>query len=445
MASLARAWAGRAVTHGLLGTAATISLLSIAVKAGTAIRELLIAFFFGTGDALDAYLIAYAVPYFLITIIAGSLPVVVVPAYMRLRVRSGQPVASQLMVSTVVLTVVGLTPVVLALIVGTGLYLPLLGSGFSTSKLDLTASLVVILAPTLLTSTLIGLIAALLNAHNRFVLPALSPLITTLTGVCALLAFGTIRALALGTLAGNLVELSALALVLRSIGVPFHSGRFQVSPELRPVLLLLAPTLVGSVLMASTVLVDQAMTSPLGPGSVSALNYANRVVTFPLGLTAAALGTVALPYFSEMVSREAWQEIRASMGRYVRLIFLVTCPIAIGLAVLATPLTTVLFARGAFGSDDVPVVASTIAALALEIPFYSGVILIMRVALALRLNARLAVISALCVGINVALNAWFSTFLGVAGIALSTSVVYMCSFMLLWAVVSRRLRSVSAG
>jgi putative peptidoglycan lipid II flippase len=423
-----------------LATTATITLLSTGVKAGTAIRELLIAWYFGTSDAIDAYLIAYAVPYFLITIIAGSLPGVLVPMYVRVRARSGLGPASGLLVSTLLLTLGILAPLSVLLVVAAPAYLPFLARGFSPEKQALTASLVLLLAPLVLTSTLISLIAATLNAQGRFVVPALSPLVTTLAGVGALLLFGGIHALAAGTLFGSALELGLLLVVLRAAGVSLRGTKHSFSPHLGELARRSGATLVGSVLMASTVLVDQAMTSAMSAGSVAALNYATRLVTFPLSLTAGALGTVALPHFSEMVSREAWTEIRPALRRYLRMIFLVTGPIAALLIIFAQPLTSVLFARGAFGSTEVPVVASTVAALAVEVPFYTGVILLMRVALALRLNSLLAMVSALSLVVNVALNAWLGSLLGVAGIALSTSFVYVCAFAVLWLIVRARLR-----
>jgi peptidoglycan biosynthesis protein MviN/MurJ (putative lipid II flippase) len=118
----------------------------------------------------------------------------------------------------------------------------------------------------------------------------------------------------------------------------------------------------------------------------------------------------------------------------------VTVPLGLGLFGLASPLTEVLLHRGAFSGADVATVAACLAALALQIPFYTGVILLMRLALALKLNAAIALISCANLALDVGLNAWLSSFMGVSGIALSTSIVYACAFGLLLVVTQRRLR-----
>ena len=437
-------WLGQTTSGRIFAATATITALTIVVKAGTAVRELLVAWYFGASDPVDAYVIAFTAPYFLTTVIAGSLPPVLIPAYVRLRDHEGARAAETFLSSAVVLTTAVLLPLSLLLGIGAGTYLPLLGGGFSPQKLDLARQLGLVLAPTLLTSTLIAVLASALNANNRFVVPALSPLVTTAVAIVALVLAGQtfgIGALAIGVLVGTATETAVLLGALRGAQVPIRLPMHGLSPHLPEVARPFLHSLAGSLLMAGTLLVDQAMTALLQPGSVASLNYATRLVTLPLGLVAAALGTVVLPYFSTMVSRHAWTDIRETLRYYLRLVFVIGTPVAVGLVVVADPLVRVLLSHGAFSPDDVPVVSRTVAALAVQIPFYAGVILLMRLAAALRLNAAIAVVSGVNLALNVGLNYWLSPVMGVAGIALSTSLVYVCAFTLLLLVVRRGLAS----
>jgi putative peptidoglycan lipid II flippase len=109
--------------------------------------------------------------------------------------------------------------------------------------------------------------------------------------------------------------------------------------------------------------------------------------------------------------------------------------------VYAAPITDLLLVRGAFNADNAITVARTVSALALAIPSYTCVVLLLRLALALHLNLAIAFISAVNLALNIALNAWLSSVLGVAGIALSTSAVYALSFGLLYAVTQQRISS----
>ena len=433
----------RRTDRRVLAAAGVVAAVSIVVKAGSGLRELLIAWYFGTSDPLDAYLVGYAVPYFLVTLLAGSLPYVLVPAYMQVRVEQGAAAASRLASAVLVASTASLLALGLVVGLGAPAYLPLVAYGFAPEKVRLAQHVALVLAPTLVSSVLISMLAALLNAHQRFLAPALSPLISTFVVVAAVVTLGSslgVDALAYGLLVGTVVEVAWLAWLARG-AVALRPLNPLVNPHVRHLGRRFVPTLVGAALMASTLLVDQAMSTGLAPGSVAALNYANRLVTVPLGLTAAALGTAILPHFSDLVARAEWAELRGSIRRFLRLTMLLGLPASIVLAGAATPLTEVLLRRGAFTAADVPVVASCLAALALQVPFYTGVILLMRLALALRLNGAIATISALNLGLNVGLNAWLASVMGVAGIALSTSLVYVCSFGLLLALTRRALHT----
>jgi putative peptidoglycan lipid II flippase len=433
---------GQTADRRVFTTAGAIVMLSLLVKAGTAVRELLIAWYFGTSDPLDAYVIAYAVPYFFITLLGASLAPVLVPAYVGLRVRNQRQGAETLVGDVIVASTLLLVVVAVVLALGAPLYVQLVAQGFSPEKLALAERLAAVLAPTVLTSVLVSLAGGILNAHSRFVVPALSPLISTTVVVCALFVFSAsegVFALAFGLLVGTAIELLLLVILVRREVAPRVSHTMD-NPQLFEFGARFVPTLIGALLMASTLLVDQAMSSGLPAGSVAALNYANRLVTAPLGLTAAALGTVVLPHFSRLVSSERWSELRSTIVRYLWKAAVVTIPLALLIVLLARPVTDLLLHRGAFSGTDVQTVSLCLAALAIQIPFYTGVIVLMRLALALKLNVAIALISSAILVLDVGLNAWLASFMGVTGIALSTSIVYACLFGLLLVVTERRLR-----
>src|SRR5439155_16140636 len=110
----------------IFATAGAIVILSLVVKTGTALRELLIAWYFGTSDPLDAYLIAYAVPYFFITLLGASVAPVLVPAYVSFCVRSEPRAAEALAGDVSVVSTLVLVVVTVVLAAGAPFYLQLL-------------------------------------------------------------------------------------------------------------------------------------------------------------------------------------------------------------------------------------------------------------------------------------------------------------------------------
>jgi putative peptidoglycan lipid II flippase len=200
-----------------------------------------------------------------------------------------------------------------------------------------------------------------------------------------------------------------------------------------------APMLVGTFLMGSTTLVDQSMAAMLPSGSVAALNYGSKVVAFPLYLAATALGVAVVPYFSKMIAQQDWVGVRHTLNRYSGSIFLITLPLTIILVVFSKPLVQLLFQRGLFTASDTNIVAEVQSFYALQIPFYISGILVVRLISTLQANHILMQASFYNLISNVILNYLFMQWLGVSGIALSTTIVYLISFTYCWTMLSKQL------
>src|SRR6476469_6046068 len=148
------AWRERSVNTRIFAAMVTVGGLTVLVKLAAAAKELIVAYQFGTSDALDAFLIAFVLPGFAISLVYGSLNAALIPTYIQVREKEGQEAAQRLsstiMVSNGALLVV--VSVCLALLAP--YVLPFLASGFDASKLAMTTSLYYVLLPSLLFSGL---------------------------------------------------------------------------------------------------------------------------------------------------------------------------------------------------------------------------------------------------------------------------------------------------
>jgi putative peptidoglycan lipid II flippase len=206
------------------------------------------------------------------------------------------------------------------------------------------------------------------------------------------------------------------------------------TPRLWMVLSQTGPMMAGCLLMGSTPLVDQIMATILGSGSVSALSYGNKVPAGLLAIGATALSTAALPYFSRMAAAGDWQGCRHTLKRYTLLLFSISVPCTVLLIIFSRFLVRVLFQHGAFTSLDTVIVGRVQACYAIQIPFYISSMLFVRFISSIRRNDVLMYVSAVNLVLDVALNLLFMRVWNVAGIALSTSIVYVVAFLIvsLW-------------
>jgi len=423
------------------------SILVIASMTGVAklaivVRELVVAGYFGTSTVVDAFLIAFLLPNFAINVLVGSFNAAMMPTYIRVKRQAGIKAAGRLFSSVMLLGLLFLLAATLALSALAPALLPVLGSGFSDQSLAQTESLFRLLVPVLAITGVGRLYAMAMNAGEQFIVAALAPAVTPICAILALILFVDkwgINALAVGTVVGALLEMLTLAWAAKQRNVPLLPKWFGVTDELRIVIQQYTPMVAGAFLMSSAVLVDQAMAAMLSPGSVATLGYANKVTAMILGVGSMALGTAVLPHFSRMVADGDWSGLRHAFSTYARLISIICIPTAAILFMFSTPMIDVLFERGAFSAEDTAKVGQAQSFYVLQIPFYVLGILGVRLLSALSKNKVLMKISFVNLIVNIVGNYVLMQFWGVAGIALSTTLVYALSFIMIYSSLFRNL------
>jgi putative peptidoglycan lipid II flippase len=433
------------INRQIFAATVTVGLLSGLVKFASVGKELVIAWRFGTGNELDAFIIAMVVPAFIINVVAGSFKSALIPTYIRVREQQGQKAAQQLFSGISILALGLLTVTAIAVTVTAPWYLPFLASGFSPEKLHLTTRLLWSLSPLIWLNGIISIWGGVLNAGERFALAAFSPAITPLAMVIMLLAFPNlgIYSLSIGWICGSFLEIVILGKGLSRQKISFWPKWSKYDANLIEVSSQYFPVVTGAFLMCSTDLVDQSMAAMLPSGSVASLSYASRVIALPLTLTTLALGTAVVPYFSKTIAQKNWSKIKHTFNYYLKLIFITTVPLTIILMIASKLIVQILFERGSFNAEDTQLVSQIQICYALQIPFYISTIFVVRLINSLGVNYFLAWGSGISLLLNIVGNYAFVQWIGIQGIALSTSCIYLFSFIFLYILTKKYLQKIS--
>jgi putative peptidoglycan lipid II flippase len=425
----------RSPNHRILAAMLTVGTLCAMVKLASTLREVVIARQFGTGDGLDAFLIAFLLPSVAINVVAGSFNAALIPTYIQVREREGKEQAQRLLSSVLVWSAALLIVVSVLMALASPFALPVLGSGFSAEKLALTRKLFFILLPVLPLSGLFVNWAAVLNAGERFALAATTPVMTPLAMMIIISAFGGslgIYAAAIAMIVGTITEGACLAMGLRRQGISPIPRWHGFSPATRQVMRQYAPMIASGLLMNGTIIIDQAMAAMLGPGSVSILNYGNRMSAAVIAVGTMAISTAFLPHFSRMAAACDWNGVRHTLKIYTRLIMITSVPVTLVLIASSDLLVSLLFERGAFTATNTIEVASVQRLYVLQMPIYLASMLFVRLISAIKANHILVWGTVINFTLNIALDYALMKWLGVAGIALSTSIVYTVSLSYLF-------------
>jgi putative peptidoglycan lipid II flippase len=187
------------------------------------------------------------------------------------------------------------------------------------------------------------------------------------------------------------------------------------------------------------------MAAMLPAGSVSALVYGNRFVSVVIALLAGAVSTAVTPYFSRMIARGDWRGCRHTVRTWVRLTALVSVPLTALLIAGSHTVVRVAFEHGAFGPRDTAVVAAVMAMYAIQIPFFVTSRVFYRFIVAMRRTDLALFCGMLNLILDIVLNLVLMRWMGVAGIALATSLWTVSTFFFLWYWTRRLLAEAVPG
>jgi putative peptidoglycan lipid II flippase len=412
------------------------------------VRDMLTAFFFGSGMIADAFFAAFRLPNLMRRLFAeGSLVLSFVPVFTDVLEKKGRAEAFRLAGSVqnilcltlVVLTVLGLllAPLILAL----------LAPGFDQSpeKMGLAVTLARILFPYVLFVCLVALAMGILNSLGHFSAPALSPVLLNVVMILALLGGARIsddpvfriKALAWGVIAGGLVQLVLQIPFLVRQGYRFNGPLLH--PGLARIGRMMLPSVLGAGVYQVNIVVGTVLASLLVEGSISWLYYADRVFQFPLGLFAISMGTAVLPTLSRQAAVGDVAGLKKTFAQGLSFVFFITLPACVGLVVLSETIVGVLFLRGEFGPVDLVMTARALVFYALGLCAVSAVRVTAPVFYA-RHDARTPVIIALVsIAGHVVLSVLLMGPMGHAGLALATSLSAFLNAVLLIGAMRRAL------
>lgn len=309
----------------------------------------------GAGPLSDAFMVAFRLPNHFRAIFAeGAFNAAFLPRYAGVLEKEGAERARRFAGAVLSLVVI----VQLVLLGVAWLAMPglvsLLAPGFreDPAQFALTVDLTRITFPYLGLIAVMTLVSAMLNAHGRFAAAAAAPILLNICMIGALFLsawFPTAaHALAWGVVAAGVLELAMVWIALRRAGQGLRPARPRMDGDMRAFLKAFGPATLGSAGTQLAMFADTIIASFLPSGSVSYLYYADRLYQLPLAVVGIAVGVVLLPNLSRHVAAGDEAAARRSLNRAIEGILVLTLPCVAVFLMVAEPVVSVLFGRGAF-------------------------------------------------------------------------------------------------
>ena len=413
-------------------------------------RELIFAGLFGAGRGMDAFLTAFRAPNLLRDLFAeGALSTAFVTVFSQRIATEGEGSAWKLASKMATLTTIFMSLISLLGVIFAAQFIGFLAPGFPAEKAALTIQLTRIMYPFILLVSLAALVMRMLNATNRFTIPALASSFFNIGSIAGGVAFGwwldphfgerSLIGLALGTLLGGLLQFGIQLPGLYEAGFRFVLDFNWRDPGVRRVLILMLPAVIAASAVQINVMVNSIFASYLGDGPVSWLSYAFRLMQLPLGVFGVAVATVTLPVVSRASALGDTERFRTTLAKAMRLAVFLTLPSAVGLVVLAQPIIVLIYQRGKFLDTDSLHTAEALQYYAIGLVGYSCIKVLSPAFYAIDRKWTPMTVSFLSIGLNLFLN-WLFIFrlgMGHCGLALSTALSATVNFTLLYLLMTR--------
>jgi putative peptidoglycan lipid II flippase len=389
------------------------------------LRDVVIAGVFGAGAQLDAFLVAQGLMNLVLALIAGAMAKSTVPvlaAQVSADGDSNKAAHTLSVVLTVTLMILGLGSLIMAL--AAPLVVTVLAPGFKGEQAELAASLtrIVLIATVLISGT--NLLAAAAEAHRRFFWSAMQGVPFNLIMIIAAVVFGPqygVYALAVGFVVGSGARMLCQFVPIRALRLRLRASWDLKDPGFRSIAKLIPPLLVGSALGNANTMVDRAVGSMVGEGTISALSYAWRVISLGQTLLVASLLTALYPAFGAAAGSRDLAEMRRLVGRGLSTVATVLMPVWGFLVVCAVPLVALIFEHGSFSPADTQRTATAILWYAPALLALGWREMVVRASYAMGDSRRPVTVFIMAMTINVVGDFTLGLTFGIAGIAASTS------------------------
>jgi putative peptidoglycan lipid II flippase len=437
-------------------SASVISIATMVSRIFGLIREQLIAVLFSR-TATDAFYVAFRIPNLLRDLFAeGAMSAAFIPTFTEYLKKRGYKEAWNLASAVFSLLAVVLSAISILGILFSNWLVARFAANFQLvpGKYELTVLLTQIMFPFLPMIALAAVAMGILNSQGSFFLPALSSALFNVGSITVgvtlyfwLTHTGSepIVGMAIGTLVGGCLQFLVQVPPLLKKGFVYTPRVSLAHPGVRRILLLMGPGTLGLASTQINIFVNTWLATTQGEGPVSWLNYAFRLMQFPIGLFGVAIASATLPTVSARVVSQENLELRKTLSSALRMVFVINVPASVGLMVLSHPIIALIYQHGRFKETDTVATSNALILYSVGLFAYSAVKVLVPAFYALGHSKLPVTISFVVVSLNIGMNLALIGSMGYRGLALGTSIAAISNFALLFIWLQKYCGSLDAA
>lgn len=405
------------------------------------LRDIVLAQTFGAGDITDAYLTALNIPVVLFDGISAALGTTFIPMFFKVKDSSGEEGVNKFTSNVLnIVVILSLLFIVLGMIFAPYI-VKLFAMGFSGDVLNLTVEYLQILLFSMIFIATNGLISSYLVASGDVYISGLISIPFNIF-VIAAIALGSITnsyVMVFGTLIAYIAQFLFQLPFLVKKG---YKHRFIINfkdENIKQVVYLVMPVFFGSYVTQINAVVNRTLASTLEKGSITALNYANKLNMFAVGVIVIALSTVIYPVFSKLANENNMKGFKNYLSKSINIIIILMVPITIMIMDFSTPIVKVLFEKGSFDSHATYLTSTALFYYSIGMVAYGLREILAKGFYSLQDTKTPVKNATISVGINVVFSIVLVKYMGIGGLSLASSISAILTTMLLFISLRKKI------
>ena len=396
-------------------------------------RDIVLAQTFGAGEITDAYLTALNIPVVLFDGISAALGTTFIPIYFKIKSSKGQEEVNKF--TSNILNIVILISLVFVLlgVIFAPYIVKIFAVGFKGDVFDLTVNYSKILIFSMVFIAINGLVSSYLVASGNVYISGAITIPFNIFVIIAIIFASVTESYVMvyGTLIAYIAQLLFQLPLLIKKGYKHRLTVNLRDENIRQILFLVIPVFIGSYINQINAVVNRTLASTLDSGSITALNYANKLNMFAVGVIAVAISTIMYPILSKLASEGNKKLFKINISKSINMIVIIMLPIMVVMTTFSTEIVKVLFEEGSFNSHDTYLTSTALFFYSIGILSYGLKELLAKSFYSLQDTKTPVRNATISVVINIVFSIILVNIMGIGGLALASSISATVTTMLL--------------
>lgn len=414
-------------------TALVLMLIILTSKITGFFRDIVLAQTFGAGEITDAYLTALNIPVVLFDGISAALGTTFIPIYFKIKSSKGEEEVNKFTSNILNIVIIISLIFVLLGVIFAPYIVKIFAVGFKGDVFDLTVNYSKILIFSMVFIAINGLVSSYLVASGNVYISGAITIPFNIFVIIAIIFASVTESYVMvyGTLIAYIAQLLFQLPLLIKKGYKHRLTVNLRDENIRQILFLVIPVFIGSYINQINAVVNRTLASTLDSGSITALNYANKLNMFAVGVIAVAISTIMYPILSKLASEGNKKLFKINISKSINMIVIIMLPIMVVMTTFSKEIVKVLFEEGSFNSHDTYLTSTALFFYSIGILSYGLKELLAKSFYSLQDTKTPVRNATISVVINIVFSIILVNIMGIGGLALASSISATVTTMLL--------------